>query len=190
MGLDADLLFTEYMPMLEKFINVSHVNSLLFIDIDEFFEFGITTLLKKYTQELFLLADDESFERYRNRGLKQVHQSQVINTKIREPDNIFDIVIIMDYQQKSNFYGMNEKTILAEAIRVTKSQGLIIVIGMDELPVTNNFFLDSVVQKVNKNPLFTVIKDEVFKEIITSSSPVKPEFSNIKGMLMAKIKAP
>ena len=190
LSFDVDLLFTEYIPVLEKFVNISHVNNLLFIDIEEFFDFGITTLLKKFTQELFLLADDESFERYRNRGLKQVHQSQAINAKIREPDKIFDAVIIMDYQQKNNFYGMNEKTVLAEAIRVTKSQGIIVVVGMEELPVTNNFFLVSVVRRMRKNPLFTVIKNDIFKEVITSASPVVPEFSNSNGMLLAKINIP
>lgn len=187
-SIDLGSILTDFIAILDNSMNNSPINNLLLIDIEEFYDFGLTTILKRYSEEVFLLSDDESFARYSNRGFKQVHQSQIINGKIREPDKIFDCVFILDFQIKNDIYGMNEKALLTEALRVTKKDGLIIVIGMDELPITNNFILDSVLQKVQKSSFFNVINLDLFKDLIRSVSHFEPEFINVKGMIIAKIK--
>ena len=93
----------------------------------------------------------------------------------------------MDFQKKDNFYGMNEKTLLEEAIRVSKTNGLIVILGTEDFPITNNIVLDSIAENLKKNPFMSSIDKQSFIEIITSTSPVKPDFYTSKGFLISKL---
>ena len=188
LSFNPEIIFGEYLPIFENYIKLGKVKSILFIDLDEFFDVGFTSLLKEHSEEFYLLADNESFEKYQSRTSQQMFQTQVLNGKIREPDKIFDVVFIVDFCIKDDFYGMNTKSLLQEALRVTRSNGLVIIHGQDEFPTTNNFILDSMVKNFQNNPFVITIKEETFTEVITSVSPFEPEFYNSNGFLIAKIK--
>lgn len=187
LSFNPGIIFDEYLPIFESFVHLGTVKNILFIDFDEFFDIGFTSLLNKHTEEFFILADNDSFEKYKNRSNKPIYQTQVINGKIREPDKIFDAVYIVDFHTIEDFYGMNEKELLQEAVRVTKSQGVVIIHGSNELPVTDNIVIDSMVDNLKTNPLMITMNEKSFLTTVTEISPVKPLFYTSKGFLIAKL---
>ena len=187
LSFNPDLIFGEFLPIFETFIKIGQVNQVLFIDLDEFFDLGFTTLLKEHSKEFFIVADDESFEKYQNRSSEKIFQSQILNGKIREPDNIFDVVFIADFHLKNDFYGLDEKSLIKEALRVTKTNGQIIILATEELPKTNNLLLDSIAVNLRNNPFMVAIDKESFFDIINTTSPVKPKYYHENGFILAKI---
>ena len=159
---DEDLLKSAFKELEEKF-NQGNVLSIWF---SEYVVFSIVELLSEYVGKLYITHANEF-----NIDMKKIKKEKIVytnidNQKIREPENVFDAVIIPIYKKNPKFFGMTRQEILKECKRVVKPKGLICLVALADLPLTKNNYADELLgmyKLLMNNRIFTKedLKDEM-----------------------------
>lgn len=164
--------FTRYVPrLLLKFLINNHMNqrddqerqiehlteliknqgkerfeSILSVWFSEFIVFSIVSQMSEYTDELFILSKNQSNFDKNKLKIDNLNYSRIHKHQIREPENAFDAVLIPVYKRNPKFYGIPRDKILNEIVRVTKPEGIIGLVAMSDVPLTNNPIADELIK--------------------------------------------
>jgi Fe2+ or Zn2+ uptake regulation protein len=106
----------------------------LYISFGDFINAKCIKVLFKATDNLFLLLKEELFENISKIGLENIQNTSIFNNTIREPDNFFDTVIIPYHFKSNEMKDLTKETILREAFRIIKEDGVVLIHGYTELP--------------------------------------------------------
>lgn len=186
-NLDLKTIFHKAIPQIIDKTNLTPVRSLLLIHFDEIFDVELFNMFfYKYSQELYILANDETFNRYLKRGITSIHQTkfQKSSNKIREPNDHFDATILVRYQRTTKLFGVSEKIILQEAKRVSKPGSKLIIITIENMPQTNHVILDSLTQLISTSPFYFSLGE---KEIVADLQEIGIEnidVYNLNGVIV------
>jgi hypothetical protein len=77
------------------------------------------------------------------------------------PNEFFDGVIVPVYKQNPKFFKMSRQEILTEIKRVCKQEGLIGLVAIAPVPLTENFFMNELIKLYNlalNNRIFTEVE--------------------------------
>ncbi|MHA1240429.1 MAG: hypothetical protein ACTSQU_06505 [Promethearchaeota archaeon] len=136
------------------------------------------------TNNLFILSNMEAFENVSKLGIDNVQYSSLFNKTIRESDNFFDGVIIPYHFKDIIFKGVSKKTILEEAFRIVKENGVVIIHGYTTLPDIDHAFFNVFTEWV-KN-IYTDVEfysEEEFKDKLLKAGAKEAEVFVYKGHL-------
>ncbi|MFX0015375.1 MAG: hypothetical protein ACFE98_12345 [Candidatus Hermodarchaeota archaeon] len=187
---DIGTLLQELVPEVIAKTEMTPVHLSLLIHFDELLNVELfDEFYYPYSEELYVLADDNYFERYLKRGITRIHQSKFQNNLIREPNDFFDNTFLIRYRKTKKF-GISEKEMLHEALRVTKSNGKLIIITISDIPRSDHFIPDSFGQFINNNPFFFSISEEELLSDLKEEGLQKINIWNIKGVLIVSAKVP
>lgn len=185
-SIDFENVIKQILPKIIEFIKMEHCQSFLLIHFQELFIDEIfRDFYLKYSKELYILATDQSYERYIKREIP-VHQSKFHHTKkmIREVTHTFDMTFLVRYHPTTQIFGLSEKELLQEGMRVTKSEGKIVVLAIEEIPESNNFFLDGFRRSIQNYPLFASINEERLRSDLIESGLKEVQIKNFDGVLI------
>ncbi len=132
-------------------------------------------LSTKFSKNVFLLLREENHDLVRKTDLENLKYSKIINNKIREPNNIFDLVALSSYQLHPDFYGMSRIEILKEAKRITKSGGVVVINARSKLPITKNFYVSELLKVYSK-----IVKERTMTEQQIKNDFQKAEISKFE----------
>ncbi|MDH5402618.1 MAG: hypothetical protein OEY49_09015, partial [Candidatus Heimdallarchaeota archaeon] len=110
------------------------------------------TILSQITNNLFILTEDLKFEHFNKRkNLDNITQTKMINNKIREPNDFFDIVLYLSFDYSINFEPKEYvQNFVLELIRICKQGGLIILTGIMKIEELEHLFLLPIYDILNK----------------------------------------
>ncbi|MFX0086687.1 MAG: hypothetical protein ACFFAU_13530, partial [Candidatus Hodarchaeota archaeon] len=141
-------------------------DSILVISQEASLDVHVYPIIERYAKHLHVVAADDSFQKYILPYSSEIHQTKILSRKIREPDNDFDACYLSSYQTKKEFFNLSSMELLREAVRVTKSAGLVIVASLSTPKKVNHFIIDSFIELVASNPLIaTISKNEVSRDL-------------------------
>ncbi|MFX1286833.1 MAG: hypothetical protein ACFFB5_24555, partial [Promethearchaeota archaeon] len=141
-------------------------DSILVISQEASLDVHVYPIIERYAKHLHVVATDDSFQKYILPYSSEIHQTKILGGKIREPDKDFDACYLSSYQTRKEFFDLSSIKLLREAVRVTKSAGLVIVASFSIPKKVNHFIIDSFIELVSSNPLIaTISKDEVFRDL-------------------------
>ena len=106
----------------------------LYVSFGDYINAKCIKTLFKATDNLFLLLKKDLFENISKIGLKNIQNTSIFNKTIRESDNFFDAVIIPYHFKSTDLKDLTKETILKEAFRIIKENGVVIIHGYTELP--------------------------------------------------------
>lgn len=134
-------------------------------------------------EEAFVISSNKSYDDFDKSGVKDFNITKIHNGKIREPDNVFDRVLIRRYRKISDFHGLTRIELVKEAFRVTKPGGTLIIYAIEKLPKTNNYYADELLRIIK--PVFEDFSYEKheFKQELEDASISNIEVVEIKGIL-------
>lgn len=171
--------------ILERIGDFKNIKSILTIWFTEFVVYSILNeFFAHLVDDIFVIYKSEHIQNKRNSKNSNIRYSRIINKKIREPDNVFDGVIIPLYKKDPKFYKMSRSEIIAEVIRVIKPGGLIVLIGMADIPLTSNPFADELINLYKyalNNRIFT---EEELRDDMASAGINKVEITEHEGLLI------
>ncbi len=188
-GLDIEMVMQTFIPGIMTETQLTPVRSSLIIPFDELFPIELFDVLYyKLSKDLYILADDSSFERYLQRGLTKIHQSKFNHSTkmIREPDDMFDVTFLVRYRRTNQLFGISEKKLLQEAIRVTKPKGQLVIITLDNIPQTNNLILDGLGEIIKKSPFFFSISEQELQLDLQEVGIQDSTILNLNGVLVVR----
>ena len=130
-----------------KFLSkMGHVrfNRILSLWLSEYIPYSIAEQISKYSEESYILAKNEIIDT--NGKENSDITTQMIGKQIDKPANVFDSAIIPVYKRNPKFHDMTNTEILKEISRVTKPEGIIVIIAIADIKETGNIFIDEILK--------------------------------------------
>ncbi|TFF89240.1 MAG: hypothetical protein EU549_01275 [Promethearchaeota archaeon] len=143
-GVSTDFEYVDnIMDFLKTRLGKDYVDSVLIIWLPFLFDMRIIKRVKKLTKKLFLLSRIDDKEDLKDRGLEDIEITQTYRNTIREPNNVFDIVLI-PYFMDIRIQDLGMIDILKEGYRTLKDNGILITFIGQSPPKTNHRILNRI----------------------------------------------
>ena len=146
------------------FSNTLAINLEIMMDVSV-----LNTIMEGVTDQLFILSTPNEFKRYQARGLsKNIQQSQIIDSTIREGNEFFDAVIIIGYTCLDNYPKKMETLLKKELLRVVKKGGVLFLVSDTHFNIKGHHFLAELLNKIMTKSDFLAIteKKSLYEDII------------------------
>ena len=181
---EQNRLLPEVINKVSELIGNKKFGTMLFIWFDNFINFESINISSSITENLFILSKKELYNIVEKYGLNNIQYTSLFNETIRESDNFFDAVIIPYHYRNANLYGMTKSTILKEAIRITKDEGVVIIHSFIDFPKIEhpffNIFLEQVKDVYTEIIFYT---EEEFRKELAGAGAKNIEIIEHKGHL-------
>lgn len=170
--------------ILERIGDFKNLKNILTVWFTEFVGYALINEFAPIVDDIFIIYKSEHIQSGSNSKINNIQYSRVINKRIREPDEIFDGVLVPIHKKKPKFYKMSGSEIIDELKRVTKPEGLIILVGMADIPLTNNPFADELINlyKISLND--RIFTEEELRDDMASAGIKKIEITEHEGLLI------
>ena len=166
-----------------KTIGKAKFDSFLLIWLYDNADIPFFRLLTNVTDYPFILCEEELYNNTINKSIDTITQTKVFNGLIREPDDAFECTFISYLDKKSGFFGINRSILLKEAIRVTKKGGNVILTNYSELPSTENYVTNSLIQIYNKINKYQISNKKQLEEDMRKAGLNRISILEIKGFI-------
>ena len=145
---EQNRLLLEVINKINELIGSKKFGTMLFIWFDNFINFESINISSSITDNLFILSKKEVFDIVEKYGINNIQYTSLFNDTIRESDNFFDAVIIPYHYRNANLYGMTKSSILKEAIRIAKNDGVVIIHSFIDFPKIDHPFFNIFLKQV------------------------------------------
>ena len=164
--MDSPDIFLE--EIMEKIGN-KKFKKVLSIWFSEYEVLSIVDQLSNFATEVYILSKNILNGDLSKVKMKNIYHIEMIGKDQQQfstPNNFFDGVLVPVYKQNPKFFNMSRQEILAEIIRACKSEGLIGLVAIAPVPLTDNFFMNELIKLYNialNNRIFT--EEELTKDM-------------------------
>ena len=119
------------------------------------------------SEKTFLVSTTEFFDKYVEMGLKNIsHSSVMTDGTIREPNDYFDLIIFPLYGKNTDYFGKSFSGILAEARRLLRRDGRLLIIHLEPIKSTDHYFIQLFVEAIRKSGgYFSFTSEEIISEL-------------------------
>ncbi len=170
--------------IIKKLALAQELNSIIIISQEAGLDVHSYPIYENLAKHVHSVATDESYQRYILPYSPEIHQSKILNKKIREPDGEFDACFLSAYQNRNEFFNLSPIELLREAVRVTKSAGLVIIITFSVPNKTNHFIIDSFIEMVISNPFMANISENEVLHDLNEVGLKDVSISNFNGVIL------
>ncbi len=166
-----------------KTIGKAKFDSFLLIWLYDNADLPFFRLLTSATDYLFILCNEELFNSTINNSVDNIKYTKVFNGLIREPDDVFEFTFISYIDKKSGFFGINRSILLKEAIRVTKKGGHVVLTNYSELPLTENYVTNNLIQIYNTINKYQISNKKQLEEDMRKAGLDRITILEVKGFI-------
>ena len=155
-----------YLKDIMETISNQKFEKVLSIWFSEYEVLSIVTQLSKFATEVYILSKNIPNGDLSKVKMKKVYHLEMIGKQFSLPEEVFDGVLVPVYKKNPKFYDMSRQEILGEIIRVCKPNGLIGLVAIAPVPLTDNFFMNELIKLYNlalNNRIFT--EEELRKDM-------------------------
>ncbi len=119
------------------------------------------------SEKTFLVSTTEFFSKYTEMGLQNINPSSVMaDGTIREPNDYFDLIIFPLYGRNMDYFGKSFSGILAEAKRLLRSDGKLLIIHLEPIKPVNHYLIQLFVEALKKSgAYFSFTAKEITSEL-------------------------
>ena len=158
--------------------------TLLYIWFSDLINTKCMNLFSSLSDNLFVLSSQEAFESVLKLGINNVQTTSIFNSTIRESDRFFDGVVLPYHFKKTNFGEVTKHSILKEAFRIVKDNGVVIIHSYTEIPNVNHAIFDIFIKWVeNIYEELEFFTEEKFKKELIKAGANEAEVFVYKGHL-------
>lgn len=161
--------------MLPKFAQVANLkpggrDRQLIINLESGMDIRMTHAIASFAQRSFIASDDLAYQSYLDRGMptniEQTKLDKHDEKMIRERDEYFDAVILLGFDCNKNYRDIPTQQWMEESERVLAPGGLIIASSTEDLPVTNHFLADGLIENIRDSELMgNVGREQLIEEM-------------------------
>jgi len=158
--------------------------TMLYIWFSNFINVKCINIFSTLTKNLFILSNKEAFENIYKLGLENVQNTSLFSNTIRESDNFFDGVFVPYHFRNTNFKDVSKESILSEAFRIVKENGVVIIHSYTNVPDIDHAFLNIFTRWVKY--IYTDIEfysEEGFKDELLKAGAKEAQVFVYKGHL-------
>jgi len=160
------------------------VDSVLIIDTYDYVDFKLVQHFTSIAKDLNILTTNETFKEIKKTDIKQINHTSIRKGMIREPNDVFDLVIIPTYVSQPKLYNLSRVELLKEAARVTKPGGCIITTSVIKFPTTDHHIANQALESYISLLEDTFITKDSLEKDFENINTNKTDISNFHGMLI------
>ncbi|MBY9014175.1 MAG: hypothetical protein KGD68_00645 [Candidatus Lokiarchaeota archaeon] len=165
-------------------LDTKSFGTLLYIWFSDLINTKCMNLFSSLSDNLFVLSNRETFESVLKLGIDNVQRTSIFNDTIRESDKFFDGIVLPYHFKKTNFGEVSKHSILKEAFRIVKDNGVVIIHSYTEIPNVNHAIFDIFIKWVeNIYEELEFYTEEKFKQELIKAGAKKAEVFVYKGHL-------
>lgn len=158
--------------------------TLLYIWFSDLLNTNCMKLFSSLSNNLFVLSSQSAFESVQKLDIENTQFTSIFNSTIRESDRFFDGVIIPYHFKHTNFEEVTKQSILKEAFRVVKDNGIVIIHSYTEIPNINHAIFDIFIKWVeNIYEELEFYTEEKFRQELIKAGAKETEVFVHKGHL-------
>ncbi len=177
--------------VLKQFQVDQELNTVLLVPMDLFVSVKIINLVGSFTNNPYVLASEQQFDRLKIRGLAEnMEQSKLSGGRIREPNDYFDAVVLFRWGPSEPMYRISREKLIEELVRVLKPGGLFFVSGMKKIVKTHHFLLDGIAEALSNAYFLQEISEEDLKDDLEKFGFVDITFLEYEGLLVSRARIP
>ncbi len=180
---DIDYLVKIFGEVLKKIGN-SHFSNILIVNLTEKIDIRLMGLAFRLMDDVFLLANQNIYESMVKVGFDKLKSTVMFNSVIREPEDIFDIGIIPEYEKEPDFFGLSRIDMLKELIRVVKKGGVVVFMVRSTIPEVDNFYAKELLKKFEESISGRIFTEEEIKEDLNAAGFIKYEVLDFQGIMI------
>jgi DNA-binding PadR family transcriptional regulator len=150
-------------------------NSLLLIWWYGYADRVIFEYLNSISNHTFILCNEDLFKNSIKSNFPDFISSAIYEGLIREPNEIFDIVVYCSLDIDKSIIGISRENLIQESARITKKGGSIVLVNLRELPSVDNETTNDLIQKYNKANKYQLSNKKEFQKYFSSIGIENPE---------------
>ncbi|MBD3193426.1 MAG: methyltransferase domain-containing protein [Candidatus Lokiarchaeota archaeon] len=112
----------------------------MIIWLKDYIELGLIEFFQTHVNQLYFLGNDSIISNIEKFNIPGLQYSRFHNKMIREPDGIYDLIVLPNYNSNIDISGINRIDLLKEVSRIAKKGGKIILITRSDVELTTNFY--------------------------------------------------
>jgi hypothetical protein len=156
-----------FLKEIMKKIGNQKFGKVLSVWFSEYEVLSIVKQLSKFATEVYILSKNVSNGDLNKSDMNNTtHIEMIGKQQFSTPNMFFDGVLIPVYKKNPKFFAMSRQEILSEVKRVCKEEGLIGLVAIAPVPLTDNFFMNELIKLYNlalHNRIFT--EEELTKDM-------------------------
>jgi hypothetical protein len=125
--IDEENAEIKVIPKLMSRLSKTRFESILSIWFQKRLDSKIISSLQSFTRELYMLSFETVKDEFKAK-YKEISFSSMHKGLIREPNDLFEAIILPDYQKIFNLQDISKESFFHELVRIIKSEGWIITI--------------------------------------------------------------
>jgi DNA-binding PadR family transcriptional regulator len=171
--------------LIQEKSGLQRLENLLVMWFERHVSLRLIKFLGDYSDEIFVLSKIEDYNEYNTKELEKVHFSRILNRKIREPDDVFEAVILPVYEKNIDFFKMDRIDVLKEIYRLLRLNGMIVIVCKAEFKTTNDIAADELLNIYKDSISDTIFNMKELDEDLALGGFDDIEIFPYKGMLVA-----
>ena len=176
-------IIIEIQELLLKKTGVASIENLLVIWLNFVHDMRLLQMFSRVSDTVFLLSKIDPTKEISESGLDNIKLTSIYNARIREPNEMFDAVI-MPFYLITEIEGMNRIDLINDSLRVLKEDGNLVLIIDKKLPASNEVVLNRIVNLYNKANMGEVFTKQQILEDINKSNLKNYELIEHKGIFI------
>lgn len=135
----------------------------------------IFQFLDRISDNLFILCNKDHIENSIESQFPNFISSAIYEGLIREPNDIFDLVVYSCLDIDKSIVGISKQKLLKETSRVTKKNGSIVLANLNKLPLVDNSVTNELIHQYNEVNKNQISSKEDFERYFSSMGIDNPE---------------
>ncbi len=173
-GTDPEIII-EIKDLVLKKMNKQSFQNMLIIWFPAFLDIRLLGFFSQQSDTVFLLSDLDFSKDIEEVGLNDIEITSIFGENIREPNEIFDLVVIPFYFHK-NIDTLTHLDFIKEAIRVAKNDGYVILVMDEEIEPPEHSVLRRLTELFNRANSSTNFTMEEIEDDLSQVGLKKTEY--------------
>jgi DNA-binding PadR family transcriptional regulator len=137
------------------------------------------------TDTVYILSDDENYERLRQRGLdSNIKQTEIDHGKIRDFDGKYNAILIVGYDGVTKYYNTSPVQIIEESIRILKTDGYVLVNTIEDMPTPDHLVLKLLMEEARECQYVKMISEEQITETLQKQNIKNIQHFKSQGIMI------
>jgi DNA-binding PadR family transcriptional regulator len=177
--------YTDLFQHIVRKLQKMEFQNTLSVWLEDYIDSEVISLMAMASTETFVLSKRKIYdERVDKRDFKNIRHSSIFDGKIREPNGVFEAIVLPYYLKTFEFENLTRVNLLAELKRVLRENGSIVLITRKIIPQFKTHSVNESINVITRAIEERFFTQKELQEDLTSAGFRDIDVSEFQGLLI------